>query len=324
MADTIIGAHDGTFKTEGSISMRETQEFLALREGLSAASFESPGLAGSISLQKLYDASNAGEIVLAGNAAYPSSNYSLGGLRGSSYQNNTAPVINLLGPNVFFVNNTVTSIRPDTLSDSLTMDSDGRIYAVRVWIDDYSISGTITGFGGPNGENATSGTNNAGSPWGITAATAVQSGRTSFYYHFNDASDTIIINNTYNALIGQYNPYGENVQPLGLLVPPGWSIEIFDRPNLGGTRRYYRNGPVYFYDRISSSNYYMNPATYNYSQHNDWYYYMRGLTQVGVGHWGIHRGYNAGTIRYWHNNLGSFSEPTPGYSYRLQKIAMPN
>lgn len=104
MADTIIGAHDGTFKTEGSISMRETQEFLALREGLSAASFESSGLAGSISLQKLYDASNAGEIVLAGNAAYPSSNYSLGGLRGSSYQNNTAPVISLLGPNVFFVN----------------------------------------------------------------------------------------------------------------------------------------------------------------------------------------------------------------------------
>ena len=107
MADTIIGAHDGTFKTEGSISMRETQEFLALREGLSAASFESPGLAGSISLQKLYDASNAGEIVLAGNAAYPSSNYSLGGLRGSSYQNNTPPVIDLLGPAGFWVNNEV-------------------------------------------------------------------------------------------------------------------------------------------------------------------------------------------------------------------------
>jgi len=105
MADTIIGAHDGTFKTDGSISMRETQEFLALREGLSASSFESPGLEGSISIQKLYDASNAGEIVLAGNAAYPSSNYSLGGLRGANYTNNTPPVIDLLGPSVFFVNN---------------------------------------------------------------------------------------------------------------------------------------------------------------------------------------------------------------------------
>lgn len=105
MADTIIGAHDGTFKTDGSISMRETQEFLALREGLSASSFESPGLEGSISIQKLYDASNAGEIVLAGNAAYPSSNYSLGGLRGANYTNNTAPVIQLLGPNYLFGNN---------------------------------------------------------------------------------------------------------------------------------------------------------------------------------------------------------------------------
>jgi len=104
MADTIIGAHDGTFKTDGSISMRETQEFLALREGLSASSFESPGLEGSISIQKLYDASNAGEIVLAGNAAYPSSNYSLGGLRGANYTNNTPPVIDLLGPSMFFVN----------------------------------------------------------------------------------------------------------------------------------------------------------------------------------------------------------------------------
>ena len=92
MADTIIGAHDGTFKTDGSISMRETQEFLARREGLSTASFHAQGLEGSVSLQKLYDASNPGGIVLAGNSAYPSNNYSLGGLRGASYQNNTPPV----------------------------------------------------------------------------------------------------------------------------------------------------------------------------------------------------------------------------------------
>tara|TARA_B100000035_G_scaffold78761_1_gene65791 strand:+ start:431 stop:1327 length:897 start_codon:yes stop_codon:yes gene_type:complete len=143
MADTIIGAHDGTFKTDGSISMRETQEFLARREGLSTASFHAQGLEGSVSLQKLYDASNPGGIVLAGNSAYPSNNYSLGGLRGASYQNNTPPVISLLGPSVFFVNNTenisdlpeqyvnnILSYNPNANFDNFEYDDDKYWYGI--------------------------------------------------------------------------------------------------------------------------------------------------------------------------------------------------
>jgi hypothetical protein len=98
MSDTIIGANDGTFKTAGSIGMLESRNFLTEREGLSDTSFAAGGKPGSISLKKLYDASNAGGIVLAGNAAYPSNNYNLGGLYGSIYTNNTLPEITLLGP----------------------------------------------------------------------------------------------------------------------------------------------------------------------------------------------------------------------------------
>lgn len=103
MSDTIIGAHNGTFKTAGSVGMLEARNFLIGREGLSATSFEAYGLEGSISLQKLYDASNAAEVVLVGNSAYASSNYNIGGLYGANYTNNTAPEITFLGPSVITI-----------------------------------------------------------------------------------------------------------------------------------------------------------------------------------------------------------------------------
>lgn len=98
MSNTIIGAHSGSFKTEGSVGMLESRSFLINREGLSNASFEAEGRPGSISLRKIYDASYSAGIVRAGNSPYPSNNYNLGGLYGSSYTNNSPPVITLLGP----------------------------------------------------------------------------------------------------------------------------------------------------------------------------------------------------------------------------------
>lgn len=105
MADTIINAFDGTFKTDGSVGMKEARDFLVGRDGLDNTSFEGSN-EGSISLKQLYDASSIGGIFLAGNTAFPTDKYSLGGLRGASYQNNTAPAIELLGPSEFFVNDT--------------------------------------------------------------------------------------------------------------------------------------------------------------------------------------------------------------------------
>ena len=104
MADTIQDDFAGTFKTDGSVGMKEARDFLVGREGLDNTSFEGSN-AGSISLKQLYDASKAGGITLAGNAAFPTDKYSLGGLRGASYQNNTAPVLELLGPSEFSVDN---------------------------------------------------------------------------------------------------------------------------------------------------------------------------------------------------------------------------
>ena len=318
MADTIIGAHDGTFKTDGSISMRETQEFLALREGLSASSFESPGLEGSISIQKLYDASNAGEIVLAGNAAYPSSNYSLGGLRGANYTNNTPPVIDLLGPSEYFVNTQINDIRPDSFSSSLTVDTEGRIYALRVWVQPYGGSTSrITAFGGPSQESATSGTNNAGSPWGLTATIGTQGAQKSFYYHLNNNSNTIT---TTGRSLGQSGGYSQSTaESTGLLVPPGWRIDVIKPSYLGGGTAYSKNGPAYFYDSISSTNRFMNSITYNYNlQRGNWYQYMTLLNQQPVGVYRYNYIYE-GSIRSW---IGR-SNYSQGYTFKLTRIPMP-
>jgi hypothetical protein len=103
MADTTVGAHNGSFKDSGAIGMSEIRDFLANRDGVSAENYEADNLPGSISLQKLYGISQQSEIELA--AAYPSSNYNLGGFYGSNYTNNTAPVIQLLGPSYLFGNN---------------------------------------------------------------------------------------------------------------------------------------------------------------------------------------------------------------------------
>jgi len=105
MADTIVGAHNGSFKDSGAIGMSEIRDFLVNRDGVSAENYAADNLPGSISLQKLYNVSQQNEIEL--SAAYPSSNYNLGGFYGSNYTNNTPPVISLLGPNYLFgeVNN---------------------------------------------------------------------------------------------------------------------------------------------------------------------------------------------------------------------------
>ena len=89
MTDTIINAGNGTFKTEGAVGMKEVRDFLPGKDGLLASSFEVTDFPGSVSLKKLYDESSAGRIVLAGNASYPSENYSRIGFRGSSYRNPT-------------------------------------------------------------------------------------------------------------------------------------------------------------------------------------------------------------------------------------------
>jgi hypothetical protein len=102
MADTIVGAHNGSFKDSGAIGMSEIRDFLVNRDGVSAENYAADNLPGSISLQKLYNVSQQNEIEL--SAAYPSSNYNLGGFYGSNYTNNTPPVISLLGPSMFVVN----------------------------------------------------------------------------------------------------------------------------------------------------------------------------------------------------------------------------
>lgn len=93
MADTIINDNDGIFKTEGSISLDDARIFMNNRIGVNIEQSNN-------SLKNLFDVAAANSITLPNsNGAQP---YSMSELYGMSYQNNTAPVITLLGPNYLF------------------------------------------------------------------------------------------------------------------------------------------------------------------------------------------------------------------------------
>jgi len=96
MADTIINDNDGIFKTEGSISLDDARIFMNNRIGVNIEQSNN-------SLKNLFDVAAANSITLPNsNGAQP---YSISELYGMSYQNNTAPVISLLGPNYLFGDN---------------------------------------------------------------------------------------------------------------------------------------------------------------------------------------------------------------------------
>jgi len=320
MADTIVGAHNGSFKDSGVIGMSEIRDFLVNRDGVSAENYSADNLPGSISMQKLYNVSQQNEIELA--AAYASSNYNLGGFYGSNYTNNTPPVISLLGPNYLFGDNTERILSHDSFSSSLTIDTEGRIYALRAWVRTYgesTSSSRITAFGGPNQESATQGTNNEGSPWGLTTTIGTQGRQKSFYHHLDNNSDTITTN---GRAVCQSGGYSRNTAELtGILVPPGWRIDVIRSAYYGGGTAYSKTGPAYFYDYISSTNHYMNRITYDYNlQQGNWYQYMTLLDQQPIGTY-LWNGSWHGSIRQWIGN--SHSDGEEGYTFKLTRVPMP-
>ncbi len=88
MADTIINDYDGTFKTEGSISLNDARIFMNNRVGVNIAESNN-------SLKNLFVVAASNSITLPNsNGAEP---YKMSELYGMSYVNNTAPTISLSG-----------------------------------------------------------------------------------------------------------------------------------------------------------------------------------------------------------------------------------
>lgn len=313
MSNTIIGEHSGSFKTEGSVGMLESRSFLINREGLSNASFEAEGRPGSISLRKIYDASYSAEIVRAGNSPYPSNNYNLGGLYGSSYTNNSAPVISLLGPKTLNILSPSFYQRPSWMSQDVPIDQDGRIWAIQCIV-------------GRRGQAAT----NLGDPWSHDLPFRDFGASVSFYVILrNDsipgAGASFAPYSSANPIEGwdvgipsthtfakEYYGYTGLQYPglIGMIIPAGWEFIVYRYAGYSSLRYTYNSSTRFIDNQWAAST--VNVSSSNYQISNN------VLVSEEIG---SHN--NRGVMTMWDKQNGAYDQPDGGYSYLFKKIPMP-